>query len=308
MTEQDIKMVELPLISEEEVKIKYKSAYEKWGKEYKSRAEIEHALQKKFRYDTMSKFTKALKEYRMMEHGDKIAVAISGGKDSLLLAKLFQGLKKFSEVPFEVEFFCMDPGYLSANRELMEFNLSWLGIPAKIFNSDIFEVSGLIAGEKPCYMCARMRRGFLYDRAKSLGCNKVALGHHFNDVIETTLLNVLWSANYKNMMPKVVSRNFDGMELIRPLFLVREEAIIKWRDYSGLIALNCACTVTQSEEDSQRKQIKKLIQDMKKFNPNVDISIFRSGENVAIDAILGYINHGEKHSFLETYGEDKWNL
>lgn len=289
-----------PAQDPEAIKAAYPEIYALFGTELRDRAEIEHAIQKKFRHLLFSKFTKGIRQYDLIQPHDRIAVAISGGKDSLLLAKLLQALQKYSDFPFTVEYFAMDPGYAPHNRALLEFNCAWLGIPVTIYPSRVFEVSGELSSQ-PCYLCARMRRGFLYARAQELGCNKVALGHHFNDVIETTLLNVLWSANYKNMMPKVRSLNFPGMELIRPLFLVREENIIAWRNYAGLKALDCACTVTQRPEGSQRTQIKRLIASLKKENPNVEISIFRSGENVAIDAILGYIDHGEKHLFLENY-------
>lgn len=277
-----------------------------FGQSLKPCKEIEHAIQKTYRGRLMSKFTKALKTYDMLQPGDVVGVAISGGKDSLLLAKLFQALVRYTEIPFEVRFLAMDPGYAPLNRERLEFNLSWLNIPATIYRSDIFAVAEGVA-QQPCYMCARMRRGFLYDHAKAMGCTKLALGHHFNDVIETTLLNVLWSANYKNMMPKIVARNFEGMELIRPLYFVEEKDIIAWRDYAGLKPLDCACVVTRAKANSERRNIKELIAALKKVNPNVEKSIFRSGENVAIDAILGYTLDGEKHSFLEQYHrEDAW--
>lgn len=292
------------LSHEERVSHAYPQAYKYWGQELKTRDEIERSLQKKFRKDTMSLFTKAIREYEMLEEGDKVGIAISGGKDSLLLAKLFENLQKYSDFPFEVEYFCMDPGYLDLNRELLEFNMAWLGINARIYESNIFEVADNSKG-KPCYLCARMRRGFLYDTAQKLGCNKLALGHHYSDVIETTLLNVLWSGNYKVMMPKIVSTNFSNMELIRPMYFVHEDSIIAWRDYSGLKALDCACTVTQQPENSQRHNIKQLIQKLKEEIPNVERSIFRSGENVAADAILGYTKNGKKHSFLEHYGDEQ---
>lgn len=294
---------------EERVKTLYPEAYEKWGQNLKSLKEIEQSIKKTYRTRLMSKLTKALSRYEMLSPDDKIAVAISGGKDSLLLAKLLQALQKYSKVPYKLSFIAMDPGYADQNRELLEFNLAWLGIGATIYRSNIFRVADGINRDNPCYMCARMRRGFLYSRARAEGCNKLALGHHFNDVIETTLLNILWSANYKNMMPKIVARNFDNMELIRPMFLIEESDIIAWRDYSGLKALDCACTITQREEGSQRKQIKELIKSLKKDNPRVEKSIFRSGENVALDAIFGFSLGGVKHSFLEFYNrEDAWEF
>lgn len=286
----------------------YPQMYEIFGKDLLSAKEIEHSLQTTYRTRIMSKFTKALKTYKMIEDGDKLGIAISGGKDSLLMAKLFQALVQYTDIPFEVEFFAMDPGYAPINRDLLEFNLAWLDIPTTIIRSDIFAVSDMEDVKSPCYMCARMRRGFLYSAAKSFGCNKLCLGHHFNDAIETILLNILWAANYKAMMPKIVARNFDNMELLRPLYMVEEDSIIAWRDYVGLKALDCACTVTQSKEGSQRKKVKELIKELKKDNPRVEKSIFRSAQNVAVDAILGYINHGDHHSFLENYGDKEWEL
>lgn len=292
---------------EENVISRYPHAYKIWGQELKSLSEIEKAIKKTYRTRLMSKLTKALSRYDMIKSGDKIGVAISGGKDSLLLAKLLQALQAYSKYPFELSFIAMDPGYAAENRELLEFNLAWLGIPAHIYSSDVFAVAGQADSKNPCYMCARMRRGFLYSKAREQGCNKLALGHHFNDVIETTLLNILWSANYKNMMPKIVAKNFDNMELIRPMFLIEEGDIIAWRNYCGLKALDCACTVTKRKEGSQRKQIKELIKELKKDNPRVEKSIFRSGENVALDAIFGFSVDGVKHSFLEYYNrEDAW--
>ena len=291
---------------EEAVARLYPDTYRLFGETLKPKKEIEHAIQTTYCGRLVSKFHKALKTYEMLEPGDVVGVAISGGKDSLLLAKLFESLARYSAIPFTVKYLAMDPGYAPMNRERLLFNLSWLGIPATVYRSDIFQVADAIA-DAPCYLCARMRRGFLYDRAKQLGCNKLALGHHFNDVIETTLLNVLWSANYKNMMPKIVAKNFDRMELIRPLYFVEEKSIIAWRDFAGLKPLDCACVVTQQKVDSQRRNIKALIEALKTLNPNVEKSILRSGENVALDAILGYTLAGNKHSFLEHYNqEDAW--
>lgn len=293
---------------EEAVRAAYPDMAEHFGQALRSKEEIEHAIQTTYRIRTMSKFTKALQTYQLLQAGDRVGVAISGGKDSLLCAKLFQLLHRYSRIPFEPVFFAMDPGYAPINRRLLEFNLAWLGIPARIFRSDVFQVTDQENPKAPCYLCARMRRGFLYAKAKELGCNKLALGHHFDDVIETTLLNVLFSGNYKVMMPKIVSKNFEGMELIRPLYLIREASIIAWRDQVGLQALDCACTVTQRKEGSKRLYVKKLIATLKEENPLVEDSIFRSGENVAVDAILGYLNHGEHHSFLEHYGDQTWAL
>ncbi len=263
--------------------------------------EIERSIQKKYRKDTYARFMKAITEYELIEEGDRIAVGISGGKDSLLLAKMLQALQKYSQVNFTVEYLAMDPGYSKENRQKLEDICEYLDIPVKIYKSDVFEVTERIAKENPCYMCARMRRGFLYSKVEELGCNKLALGHHYNDVIETTLLNVLWAGNYKSMMPKLKSRNFEGLELIRPLYLVEEEDIIRWMNNTGIIALDCACPINKKKNDSQRKNIKKLIDQLKEDNPNIEHNIFRSAENVALDAILGYTIDGEKHSFLEEY-------
>ena len=263
--------------------------------------EIERSIQKKYRKDTYARFMKAITEYELIEEGDRIAVGISGGKDSLLLAKMLQALQKYSQVNFTVEYLAMDPGYSKENRQKLEDICEYLDIPVKIYKSDVFEVTERIAKENPCYMCARMRRGFLYSKVEELGCNKLALGHHYNDVIETTLLNVLWAGNYKSMMPKLKSRNFEGLELIRPLYLEEEEDIIRWMNNTGIIALDCACPINKKKNDSQRKNIKKLIDQLKEDNPNIEHNIFRSAENVALDAILGYTIDGEKHSFLEEY-------
>ncbi len=263
--------------------------------------EIERSIQKKYRKDTYARFMKAISEYELIEEGDRIAVGISGGKDSLILAKMLQALQKYSKVNFTVEYVAMDPGYSPENRKKLEDICSYLDLPVKIFDSDVFEVTERIAKENPCYMCARMRRGFLYSKVEELGCNKLALGHHYNDVIETTLLNVLWAGNYKAMMPKLKSRNFEGLELIRPLYLVEEDHIIRWMNNTGIIPLDCACPISKKKNDSQRKNIKKLISELKEDNPNIEHNIFRSAENVAVDAILGYTIDGEKHSFLEEY-------
>lgn len=263
---------------------------------------IERSLIKKFRKYIWSKFVKAIVEYELIQDGDKIAVAISGGKDSLLLAKLFQELKKNGKNNFELEFIAMDPGYHKDIRVLLEENCKYLNIPVNVYNADIFEVADRIAGKYPCYMCARMRRGSLYAKAKELGCNKLALGHHFNDVIETNMLNILCAGNFKTMMPKLKSENFENMEIIRPLFLVKEESIIKWINYTGLMPLNCACMVAAKKIGSTRVKIKKLIEDMEKDGfTNVDINIFRSAQNVDIDRVLGYTKNNEYKSFLDDY-------
>lgn len=270
----------------------------------KSVKEIERSLIKTYRKDIWVRFIRAVQTYQLVEEGDKIAVAISGGKDSLTLAKLFQELKRHGKQNFDLEFICMDPGYRPEIRDQVEETCQGLGIPVKIHDSDVFEVADKMSKEgNPCYMCARMRRGNLYNRAKELGCNKLALGHHFNDVIETILMNVLYSANYKTMMPKLHSKNFEGLELIRPMYLVEEESIIRFLKSTGYEAIDCACQVTQKKESSTRFKMKKLIEDMKEDNPNVDISIFRSAENVNMDAIISWTEGGEKKSFLDHYEE-----
>lgn len=267
--------------------------------------EIERAIIKKYRKHIWSKFIKAIVEYDMIKDGDKIAVAISGGKDSLLLAKLFQELYKNGKRNFELEFIAMDPGYRPEIRKRHEENLSYLNIPTTIYNSDIFEVTDRIAQKNPCYMCARMRRGALYAKAQELGCNKLALGHHFNDVIETILMNVLCSGNYKTMMPKLHSKNFENMEIIRPMYLIREKSIIRWMNYTGLMPLNCACMVAAKKTGSTRFKIKQLIEDLENDDfSNVAMNIFRSAQNVELDRILGYSKNGEYTSFLDEYDDE----
>lgn len=267
--------------------------------------DIERSIIKTYRKHIWAKFIKAIKEYRLIEDGDRIAVAISGGKDSLLLAKLFQELYKYGNRNFELEFISMDPGYHPEIRDLLEENCKHLGIPVKIYDADVFEVANKIAGDYPCYMCARMRRGSLYTKAQELGCNKLALGHHFNDVIETTMLNILCGANFKTMMPKLKAQNFENMELIRPLYLIEEDYIKRWIQNSGLMPLNCACMVAAKKIGSKRYEIKELIKNLGKTFDNVDMSIFRAAENVNIKGVLGFEADGEKHSFLEFYDEEE---
>ncbi|MDU5923966.1 MAG: ATP-binding protein [Finegoldia magna] len=267
--------------------------------------EVERAIIKKYRKHIWSKFIKAIKEYDLIQDGDKIAVCMSGGKDSLLLAKLFQELQKHGMNNFDLEFIAMNPGYSEENTRLEKANFEKLNIPYHMYDTDVFSVSEKISSNNPCYMCARMRRGALYSKAKELGCNKMALGHHFDDVIETILLNVLCSGNYKTMMPKLHSNNFEGIELIRPMYLIREESVKSWLNYSGLKALDCACSVTKKTEGSMRKQIKLLIAELSDRGfTNVENSIFKSSENVDVSRILGYEYNGEKHNFLDTYGEN----
>ncbi|MBR4909758.1 MAG: ATPase [Clostridia bacterium] len=265
---------------------------------------VRASLQKKYRRNITAKFNKALKIYKLVNAGDRVAVCISGGKDSWLTAVLFKELKQYSDVPFEVCYIVMDPGYNPENRRLIEQNAKLLDIPVKIFESNIFEAVREIP-KSPCYLCARMRRGYLYSFAKELGCNKIALGHHYDDVIETTLMGMLYGAQIQGMMPKLHSTNFEGMELIRPLYLVREEDIISWRDNNGLKFLRCACRFTENsekdEELSKRREIKALIKDLKKKHPDVEKCIFGSLQNVNTDTVLAYKRKGKKHYFLDEY-------
>lgn len=272
--------------------------------------DIEQSLRKKFKKSIWSKFTKAIRDYELVQEGDRIAVCISGGKDSMLMAKLFQELQRHQKVEFELVFLVMDPGYSAANRQIIENNAKKLGIPITIFESDIFDAVFEIE-KSPCYLCARMRRGHLYHQAKQLGCNKIALGHHYDDVIETILMGMLYGAQMQTMMPKLHSTNFEGMELIRPLYLVREDDIKKWRDYNHLYFLQCACKFTETcsscqdngQNNSKRLEVKNLIREMKKTNPYVEGNIFKSVENVNLSTIIAYKKDGVKHHFLETYDE-----
>lgn len=269
--------------------------------------DVELSIRKKFRKKIWCKFTKAINEYELVKEGDRIAVCISGGKDSMLMAKLFQELKLHNKFPFEVKFLVMDPGYSPANRQVIEENAKKLNIPIKIFESDIFD-SVYNIEKSPCYLCARMRRGHLYSYAREMGCNKIALGHHYDDVIETILMGMLYGAQMQTMMPKLHSTNFEGMELIRPLYLIREDDIKAWRDYNNLHFIQCACKFTDTcttcnneENQSKRMEIKKLISDLKKVNPFVESNIFRSVENVNLDTLVAYKKDGIKHHFLDEY-------
>ena len=266
--------------------------------------EIEHSLTKKYRKEIWSKFTKAIKDYELVKEGDKIAVAVSGGKDSLLLAKLFQQLQKTRQVKFELVYVLADPGYHPNVKELMLDNCNYLDIPITIFDSGIFEVVEKIAKDYPCYMCAKMRRGALYAKAQELGCNKVALGHHFNDVIETTLLNVLYSGNFKTMMPKLKSDNYAGIELIRPMYYIEEQAIERFTQNSGIWPLNCACMVAAQKIGNKRYEIKEMVKEIKKTFNDVDKSIFQAAQNVNMDGVLGWQKEGKKYSFLDIYDEE----
>lgn len=275
--------------------------------------QVELSLRKKFKKSIWCKFTKAINEYELVLPGDKIAVCISGGKDSMLMAKLFQELKRHDKFPFEVEFLVMDPGYSPENRRIIEKNAESMSIPVHIFESDIFD-SVFNIEKNPCYICARMRRGYLYSHAKALGCNKIALGHHFDDVIETILMGMLYGGQVQTMMPKLHSTNFEGMELIRPLYLIREDEIKHWRDYNDLHFIQCACKFTDtcttcapdSRTVSKRMEIKNLIADLKKVNPQVEKNIFRSVENVNLSTVVAYKDSSGVHRFLDTYyGEEK---
>jgi tRNA(Ile)-lysidine synthase TilS/MesJ len=268
--------------------------------------EIERSIIKRYRKSIWNPFVGAVKEYGLINAGDKIAVCISGGKDSMLLAKCMQQLCRHSEVPFTLEFITMDPGYKPENRQKIENNAKILNIPLKIYDSDIFAVANS-AGGSPCYLCARMRRGWLYNKARELGCNKIALGHHFDDAIETLLLSMLWSGETKTMLPKLKSDNFEDMELIRPLYKVKEADIIKWSVANELSFLNCACRFTEESEEfenlSKRREIKNLIKELKLKNPRVDDNLFMSMHNVNLGAIVGWRNRDgeELHSFYEKY-------
>ena len=273
--------------------------------------EIEKSIRKKFHKSIFSKFAKAINEYDLLQENDKVAVCISGGKDSMLMAKLFQELKRHDKFPFELVFLVMDPGYSRENRKIIEQNAKMMDIPITVFETNIFD-SVYEIEKSPCYLCARMRRGYLYSKAKELGCNKIALGHHYDDVIETILMGMLYGAQVQTMMPKLHSTNFEGMELIRPMYLVREEDIKHWRDYNGLKFLQCACRFTDNcsscrtdgTDASKRMEIKKMIAEMKKTNPYVEANIFRSVENVNLKTIIAYKDNGVKHHFLESYDDE----
>lgn len=269
--------------------------------EYK---EIERSIIKKYRKEIWSKFIKAVKEYELINENDKIMVCISGGKDSFLLAKCIEELSKHGKFPFEVHYVVMNPGYNKENVQKIIDNAKRMNINIEIFESDIFEVTNKECPENPCYLCARMRRGFLYSKAKSLGCNKIALGHHFNDVIETTLLSMFYGAEIKTMLPKLHSENFEGLELIRPLYLVKEKDILSWAKSNNLSFLNCACRFTERSKEeniSKRKEIKELIKEMEKVNPNIEHNIFKALDNVNLNCVLSYSKNGENHSFLDDY-------
>lgn len=278
---------------------------------------IERSIIKEYRKTIWRPFVKGLQEYEMIQDGDRVAVCISGGKDSMLLAKCLQQLKRQSNTKFELEFIVMDPGYQPENRKLIEENTALMNIPVRIFDSDIFDIV-VDVDQSPCYLCARMRRGYLYSHAKELGCNKIALGHHFDDVIETILMGILYGGQINTMMPKLHSTNFSGMELIRPLYFVKEEDILAWRDSNHLHFLQCACRFTEQiakeraaageavnggdiVHTSKRQEMKELIARLRKNSPFIDANIMKSVENINLDACLGYVQKGVRHHFLETY-------
>ena len=267
--------------------------------------EIERSIIKKFRKDIWSKFIKAISDYELIKENDNIMVCISGGKDSFLLAKCIQELIKHGKFPFTAHYVVMDPGYNTVNRELIEKNAKLLNVPIEIFETNIFDVTAKVEGN-PCYLCARMRRGYLYSKAKELGCNKIALGHHFDDVIETTLLSMFYGSEIKTMMPKLHSDNFEGLELIRPLYLIKESAVLAWKNYNELTFINCACRFTENctlvdDGTSKRKEMKNLVNNLRKINPSIDSNIFTSMNNINLNCVLGTKKDGKYTSFLDNY-------
>lgn len=270
--------------------------------------EIERSIIKKYRKDIWSKFVKAVQDYELIKENDKIMVCISGGKDSFLLAKCMQELQRHGKFHFDCHYVVMDPGYNDYNRDFILDNAKTLNVPIEMFQSDIFDVVATIDSKSPCYLCARMRRGYLYSKAKELGCNKIALGHHFDDVIETTLLSMFYGSEIKTMMPKLHSDNFEGLELIRPLYLVKEDDIISWKKTNELTFINCACRFTEgcsliNDGTSKRKEMKELIKNLRKINKEVDHNIFKSLDNVNLNCVLGTKKDGIYKSFLDEYGE-----
>ena len=294
--------------------VSLKGGYSEWllssykDSDGQMQAQVEKSLQKKFRRQLVTPFAKAVCEYDLIQEGDRIAVCISGGKDSMLMAKLFQDLKRHNKFPFELVFLVMDPGYSEINRLVIEKNARMLGVPITIFESDIFDAVYNVE-KSPCYLCARMRRGYLYSRARALGCNKIALGHHYDDVIETILMGMMYSGQVQTMMPKLHSTNFEGMELIRPMYLIRESDIIHWRDYNGLHFIQCACRFTDTcsscREDgtsaSKRMETKQLIAKLKETNPYIEGNIFKSVQNVSLNTVIAYKDKDGTHSFLDNY-------
>ncbi len=273
--------------------------------EYK---EIERSIIKKFRKEIWSKFVKGIQEYELIKENDKIMVCISGGKDSFLLAKCIQELKRHGKFNFDVHFVVMNPGYNEFNRDLIIKNSERLNVPIEMFESNIFDTVAAIDNKVSCYLCARMRRGYLYNKAKELGCNKIALGHHFDDVIETTLLSMFYGSEIKTMMPKLHSDNYEGLELIRPLYLVKESSVIAWRDYNKLTFINCACRFTENcsiidDGTSKRREMKKLINELRKKNKDIDYNIFKALDNINLNCVLGTKKDGVYKSFLDEYDE-----
>ena len=268
--------------------------------------EIERSIIKKFRKPIWRKFTKAINEYQLIQEGDKIAVCISGGKDSMLMAKLFQEIQRHGKMNFELVFLVMNPGYNEENWKIVQDNAEILGIPLTVFNTEIFDIVAEV-DKSPCYLCARMRRGYLYSHAKELGCNKIALGHHFDDMIETVLMGMLYSGKIETMMPKLHSRNFEGMELIRPMYMIKEDAIKSWRDYNQLHFIQCACRFTENcascggGQGSKRDEMKALVEQFRKTSDVIETNIFKSVHNVNLSTVIGYQKDGEKHSFLDEY-------
>ncbi len=272
---------------------------------------IERSLDTEFKYTIWRRFIAALGNYKLVQPGDKICVCISGGKDSMLMGLLFKHLKKYSSVPFDVEFLVMNPGYNDLNLQIIKNNLQILEIPARIVETDIFDIANSTS-ESPCYLCAKMRRGALYRIAKGLGCNKIALGHHYDDVIETTLMNMLNSGSFQTMLPKLHSDHYEGMEIIRPLYLIREESVLSWKKFNKLTFIQCACRFTENcsvcdngSGGSQRQKTKMLIKElMQSYSPMVEKNIFKAAGNVVEDKVLGYKKDGIYHDYLETYEED----
>ncbi len=267
--------------------------------------EIERSIIKKFRKDIWSKFIKAISDYELIKENDNIMVCISGGKDSFLLAKCIQELIKHGKFPFTAHYVVMDPGYNKVNRQLIEKNAKLLNVPIEIFETNIFDVTAKVEGN-PCYLCARMRRGYLYSKAKELGCNKIALGHHFDDVIETTLLSMFYGSEIKTMMPKLHSDNFEGLELIRPLYLIKESAVLAWKKYNELTFINCACRFTENcsivdDGTSKRNEMKNLVNNLRKINPSIDNNIFTSMNNINLNCVLGTKKDGKYTSFLDNF-------
>ena len=270
--------------------------------------EIERSIIKKFRKEIWSQFVSAIQKYDLIHENDKIMVCISGGKDSFLLAKCIQELIRHGKFPFEAKYVVMNPGYKESVLDCIKKNAEILNIPIQIFKSDIFEVADRIGGESPCYLCARMRRGYLYSKAQELGCNKIALGHHFDDVIETTLLSMFYSSEIKTMMPKLKSENFKGLELIRPMYHIKEESVKAWAKSNHLTFINCACKFTEKssiENISKRKEIKELISQLREVYPSVDKNIFKSMDNVNLNCVLGYSKNGIRTEFVEDYNNRK---